>query len=138
MFNSIRYRFDVLVRTVSIFAILNRPTTNEHQVASRRRKAIDSLNNNALDDPLVRMRLNHVSKLKFDRNLITRYKHDARLASYKQNIHQLWNQIFAETSVMNIKLIVGSQNNQKTTKILVRHRPHHISSRKTANNVYNI
>jgi hypothetical protein len=48
--------------------ILNRPTATEYQIASRIVKTIDPLKNDA---------------------------HEARFATYKKYIHQLWDQIIA-------------------------------------------
>jgi hypothetical protein len=110
---------------------LNRPTAIEHQIASRVAKTIDPLNNDTIDDPLVRIRLNKVSQL--DQNIIIHYTHETRFTNYKKNVHQLWDQIFAATPVMNSKLIVGNQNNRHATKILVRRRPHRISEGKITN-----
>ncbi len=66
--------------------LLNRPTTIEHQVASRIAKTIDPHKNDTTDDPLVRIRL----KKLFDsnQNLIIHYIHEAQLATYKKHIHQ--------------------------------------------------
>jgi hypothetical protein len=62
------------------------------------------------------------------RNLIIYYTHEARLATWKKDIHQLWNQIFPDTPVTNTKLIVGNHNTRNVTKILIRRRPHPKSS----------
>jgi hypothetical protein len=108
--------------------ILNRPTANEYQIALRIAKIIDPLKNETIDDPLVRMRLQKL--FNSDRNLIIHYTHEARFATYKKHIHQLWNQIFADTPVKNSKLIVGNRNSRNATKILIRRRPHIMSSTK--------
>ncbi len=108
--------------------ILNRPTTIEHQVASRISKTIDPLKNDTIDDPVGRMRLKKL--FDSDRNLIIHYIHEARLATYKKHIHHLWNQIFADTLVTNTKLIVGNRNSRNATKILIRRRPHIMLSTK--------
>jgi hypothetical protein len=113
--------------------ILNRPTATEYQIASRIAKTIDSLKNNTIDDPLVRTRLNKVSNS--DRNLIIHYTHEARLATYKKHIHQLWDQIFVDTPMKSTKLIVGNRNSPNTTRILIRGRPHHMSPAKITDNI---
>jgi hypothetical protein len=51
------------------------------------------------------------------------YTHEARLESYKKNIHQLWNQIFAQTPVINMRLIIGNRNNPNNKGTLVHRRP---------------
>ncbi len=106
--------------------ILNRPTTTEHQVASRIAKPMDSHTNDTTDDPLVRNQLKNL--FDSDRNLIIHYTHEARLATYKKHIHQLWDQIFTNTPVTNTKLIVGNRNSRNATKVLIRRRPHIMSS----------
>lgn len=55
--------------------------------------------------------------------LILHYKHEQRLASYKKDIHQLWNKTFTNTPVISTKLIVGSCNNKNATRELVSKRP---------------
>jgi hypothetical protein len=64
-----------------------------------------------------RMRFNKV--LNSNRKLIIRYTHETRLATYNKHIHQLWNQIFTDTPVVNTKLIVGNRNSRNATKILI-------------------
>jgi hypothetical protein len=73
---------------------------------------MDTPEHNQVDDPLVRAYLK--KKSKWNTNLIVHYTHEARLASYKKDIHQLWHQLFAETPVMNTNLIIG---NRETTGI---------------------
>ena len=100
------------------------PTISEHQIASRMaRAAMDSQDYDAVDDPLVRVIIKRKSK-SID-NLIIYYIHEARFASSKKDIHQLWHQIFNGTPVANTKLIVGNRNNQKCQDSLVRRRPHY-------------
>ena len=89
------------------------------------RAATDSQDDDAIDDPLVRAIIKRQSK-SID-NLIIHYKHEARLASSKKDIHQLWHQIFNRTPVANTKLIVGNRNNRKCQDSLVHRRPHHQS-----------
>jgi hypothetical protein len=106
--------------------ILNRPTLIEYQLASRIAKTTDTLKNDTIDDPLARMQLKKLSNS--DRNLIVHYTHEARLGTYKKHIHRLWDHIFADTPVTDTKLIVGNRNSRNATKILIRRRPHIISS----------
>jgi hypothetical protein len=58
------------------------------------------------------------------RHLIIHYTHEARLETYKKQIHQLWDQIFADTPVTGTKLIVGNHNSCNATKKFIRRRPH--------------
>jgi hypothetical protein len=92
--------------------ILNRPTAIEHQVASRIAKAIDQ--NETINDSLVQMQIHKESNP--SRHLIIHYTHEARLETYKKQIHQLWDQIFADTPVTGTELIVGNHNSCNATK----------------------
>ncbi len=62
-------------------------------------------------------------KSEWTENLIINYAHEARLTTYKRDIHQLWDQTFKEIPVVKTKLIVGSRNNPNAAQILVRRRP---------------
>jgi len=62
--------------------------------------------------------------------------YEARLESYNKNIHQLWHQIFAETSVMNINLIIGNRNNWSFKGRLVNRRLHQNNQRQSRNKEY--
>jgi len=64
--------------------LLNKTTVTEHQIASRIAKTIDPNTNDTTDDPLVQLRIRQ--KWKWVDNLIIHYKHEARLAGYKENI----------------------------------------------------
>jgi len=90
-------------------------------MASRIAKATDSQDYDAVDNPLVRAQLR--KKSKSIHNLIIHYTHEARLARYKKDIHQLWHRIFTETPITNTKLIVGNRNNRKCQDSLVRRCP---------------
>jgi hypothetical protein len=96
---------------------LNKPTTPEYQMASRIAKAIKSNLNEEADDPLVRARLK--KQLKFDKNLIIHYTYEKRLQSNKTVIHQLWNQVFQQTPVIESRLIIGNRNSRNLTRELV-------------------
>jgi hypothetical protein len=52
-------------------------------------------------------------------------KHD--LLVIKKDVHQLWNQTFENTPVMNTKLIISNRISQNGTKTLVHRRPHYKS-----------
>jgi len=101
---------------------LHRPTANEHELASRLANAIDKNDQYTIDGPLAKPNLNHKSKPK--NNLILHYTHEARLATYKPDIHQLWNRIITTTPAANTKLIVGNRNNCNMKRTLVHRRPH--------------
>ncbi len=102
--------------------ILNRPTANQHEFASRLANAMDENDQHTIDDPLAKATLNNQSKRK--NNLILHYTHEARLATYKPAIHQLWNRMVTTTPAANTKLIVGNRNNRNMKRTLVHRRPH--------------
>jgi hypothetical protein len=83
---------------------------------------MDNQEHNTVDDPLVLAYLK--KKFKWTTNLIVHYTHEARLESYKKDIHQLWNQIFDQTPVINTTLIIGNRNNRNSKGRLVHRRPH--------------
>ncbi len=70
-----------------------------------------------------------VNVVGFPWNHSVHYTHEARLQSYKKDIHQLWNQIFAQTPVMNTTLIIGSRNHRNSKGRLVHRRPNQSNHR---------
>jgi hypothetical protein len=114
--------------------LLNKPTTTAQRIASRIATTIDSQFENTVGNPFTQILLSQ--KLKSNDNLIIHYKHEARLTSYKTDIHQLWNHTFTETPVINTKLTVGNRNSCNTSKILIRRRPHNKYMTNTTNQQY--
>lgn len=112
--------------------LLNRPTVIERQIEYRIATVMDLQNPDIIDTSVVPIRLNKNSK-STDR-LIIHYLHEARLASYKKDFHQLWNQIFRKTIVMNTKLIVGNRNSPNAKKTFIRRRSYHKSEGIMINN----
>ena len=60
--------------------LLYKPTVPEYQMASQLAKTIDINSKEEVNDPLVRIRLDKVSK--WTTNLIVHYTHERRLATY--------------------------------------------------------
>jgi hypothetical protein len=60
---------------------------------------------------------------KWNTCLIVHYKHEQRLAGYKKDLHQIWNNTFIHTPIYYTKLIVGTCNNRNNTRELVSKRP---------------
>jgi predicted solute-binding protein len=56
---------------------------------------------------------------KFDTGLIIHYTYEKRLTNIKNDIHQLWNQIFQQTPVINTRLIIDNRNSRNLKKELV-------------------
>jgi hypothetical protein len=90
-------------------------------MASRIAKANQSNLNEEAHNPLVRARLR--KQLKFDNNLIIHYTYEKRLQSNKTTIHQLWNQVFQQTPVIQSRLIIGNRNSRNLTRELVHRNP---------------
>jgi hypothetical protein len=102
--------------------LLDKPTIPEYQLAERIAKSINTTGSEQeVDNPLVKARLNKRSK--FDTNTIIHYTYEKRLQSNKKDMHQLWNQLFQQTPVMNTRLIIGNRNNPNLTRELVHRRP---------------
>lgn len=55
--------------------------------------------------------------------LLLHYTHEKRFSSYKQDLHQIWSEIFVNTPAFNVKVIVGNRNNSNAKTELVRKRP---------------
>jgi len=106
--------------------LLNKPTISERQMAFRIAKTIDPKNKEIVGNPLVKPRLDQA--LKWLNNLIIHYTHEKRLETYKKDVHPLWNQILANTPVMNTKLIIGNRNSRNITREMLHKCPHHILS----------
>ncbi len=60
---------------------------------------------------------------KWNTCLIVHYKHEQRLATYKKDLHQIWNSTFIHTPIYYTKLIVGTCNNRNNTRELVSKNP---------------
>jgi hypothetical protein len=101
--------------------LLSKSTIPEYQMASRIAKTIDVNSKEEVDNPLVKERFSKQNKL--DNNRIIHYTYEKRLQSNKKDIHQLWNHIFQQTSVVDTRLIIGNRNSRNMTRELVHRRP---------------
>jgi hypothetical protein len=104
--------------------LLNKPTSTEKRIATTTVPQLDRR-----DDSFDQLQTGQ-TLYRID-NLIIHYKHEARLQNYKTDIHQLWNQIFNSTPIMDTKLIIGHQNNPKIRSVLISRRPECQSSSTT-------
>ena len=105
--------------------ILKRTTATELEVAARIAKATDHHDMGTIDASSA-VSTKRKQNSKWDNNLIIHYSHEKRFETLKKDIHQLWNQIFHDTPIMNTKLIIGHKNNNSTTRELVQRCPHHM------------
>jgi hypothetical protein len=78
---------------------------------------MDETDQHTIDSPLAKANINNKSKR--TNNLILHYTHEARLATYKPDIHQLWNKTITPTPAANTKLIVGNRNNRNMKRTFV-------------------
>ena len=103
--------------------LLSKPTIPDYQIASRIAKSIQFEQDDIVKDPLVRSRPDKPSK--FDTNLIIHYTYEKRFQCNKRYFHQLWNQTFQQTPVMERRLIIGNRNSPNMTRQLVHRRPNY-------------
>lgn len=87
--------------------LLAEPTSAEQQALSRiatiAKQEHDSMNGES----------------KWDRCLIVHYNHEQRLATFKKDLHRLWDEAFRETPIGNTRLIVGNRTNRNTKRELI-------------------
>jgi len=104
--------------------LLTIPTIKETQVTKRAALAepSDSKDNTIVDT--VHNKSVVVKEKQWIDCLILHYTHEKRLESYKRDIHQIWERVFVNTPVMNVRVIVGHRNSQNIKRELVRKRPH--------------
>ncbi len=101
--------------------LLTKPTIPQHQIASRIAQTTNVNSEEQVPYPSVKERL--TEQTENNMNLIVHSKHEKRLAANKKEIHQIWNQTFQQTPVMNTRLIIDNRNNHNLTKELVKRRP---------------
>ena len=70
---------------------------------------------------------NHIDQQKYEQTccnqtLILHYTHEKRLQTTKKLMHRLWQRIFNQTSIKNIKLIVGNRSKRNTKEEHVSQR----------------
>ena len=103
--------------------LLSKPTLPEYQIASRIAKFIQFERDEIVEDPLIRSRLDKPSK--FDNNLIIHYTYEKRFQCNKRYFHQLWNQTFQQTPVMERGLIISNRNSLNMNRELIHRRPNY-------------
>jgi hypothetical protein len=60
---------------------------------------------------------------KWNTNIIIHYTHEQRLSTYKKHIHELWNQKFNQTAVINTRLIIDNRNSKNLKKQSIQRHP---------------
>ncbi|CAM4845533.1 unnamed protein product [Rotaria magnacalcarata] len=59
----------------------------------------------------------------FQDKLIIHYTHEKRFNTRKRDLHRIFQETFANTSILETKLIVGNRNQKSIMKELIRKRP---------------
>ncbi|CAF1500339.1 unnamed protein product [Rotaria magnacalcarata] len=62
---------------------------------------------------------------KLQNKLIIHYTHEKRFKTRKRDLHRIFQETFANTPIIETKLIVGNRNQKSTMKELIRKRPRH-------------
>jgi hypothetical protein len=55
--------------------------------------------------------------------LILHFTYEKRLAPYKRDFHEIFNETFANTPASHVKVIVGTRNSANLKRELIRKRP---------------
>ncbi len=100
---------------------MEKQTIGEQQLLYRIATIVDNDKNAPTNDKLIENKLKKQEK--WNTCLIVHYKHEQRLAAYKKDLHQIWNNTFIHTPIYYTKLIVGTCNNRNNTRELVSKRP---------------
>ena len=103
--------------------LLSKPIIPEYQIASRIAQSIQFERDEIVEDSLVRSRLD--KPFKFDKNLIIHYTYEKRFQCNQRYFHQLWNQTFQQTAVMERRLLIGNRNSPNMTRESVYRRPNY-------------
>ena len=105
--------------------ILGQPTTRQSQVAMN--VAIADIHNDQLNEQHIKLQqINTAPRAKdktCDKTLIIHYTHEKRLESLKRDMHKIYNDVFKNTPVEDLKLIVGTRNRRNAGNELIRKRP---------------
>ena len=96
----------------------SQPTTRQSQVA-RSAAAADIPNNPSKET--TKTIPQHANEK--EKKLIIHYRHEKRFTSFKQDMHQLYDDVFNNTPVSDVKMIVGSRNRRDARNELIRKRP---------------
>jgi hypothetical protein len=106
--------------------ILGQPTPRQSQVATS--AATANIDNDQTDDTK-EIKLNESIKktakkeTNYGDKLIVHYTHEKRFEPFKRDMHRVYENVFKNTSAMDLKLIVGNRNRRDAKNELVRKRP---------------
>ncbi len=106
--------------------LIDQLTPRQSQVAAN--VAIANINNDQTDDTKPAelqeaMKKTGKKPIHYGDQLFVHYTHEKRFESFKRDMHTINDNVFKNTPVMDLKLIVGSRNSRDTRNELVRKRP---------------
>lgn len=105
--------------------LLNIPTHRQSQVALRAAQA--NIDQHQADEthnaPKITTEKNDKPTTNYENKLIIHYTHEKRFRSTKRDLHQIYDNIFKNTPVEDVKIIVGNKNQAQSKRQLIRKRP---------------
>ena len=104
---------------------LGQPTTRQSQVAMN--VAVGDITNVQLNGQHIGLeQINpalRTNEKTDEKKLIIHYTHEKRLESLKRDMHKIYNDVFKNTPVEDLKLIGGTRNRRDAGNELIRKRP---------------
>jgi hypothetical protein len=87
----------------------------------------DYCHHETLEDHCIQLQHNQPSPtmapLKKEKQLIIHCTHEKRLVSLKRDMHDIYHDVFVDTPLADLKLIVGTRNRRDARNDLIRKRP---------------
>ncbi len=107
--------------------IFGEPTPRQSQVAMS--AATANLDNDQTDEDVEQRvakettQTTETKQTSYGRKLFIHYTHEKRFRPFKRDLHQVYDNVFKGTPVMDVKLIVGNRNRRDAKNELIRKRP---------------
>ena len=105
--------------------ILRQPSTRQSQTAMN--AATIHINNDGLDQSAVPAEQLPIemkaTRAAHEHDLIVHFTHEKRFQSLKRDMHEIYDGVFRNTPVADVKLIVGTRNRRDARSDLIRKRP---------------
>lgn len=106
--------------------IMSQLTPRQSQVQMR--AATANIDNDETDDDVAKtesisstaITTTERNQIDYKNRLFIHYKHEKRFQSMKRDMHQVYDNVFKNTSVMDVRLFVGNRNGPDAKKELVR------------------
>jgi CRISPR/Cas system endoribonuclease Cas6 (RAMP superfamily) len=104
---------------------LGQQTTRQSQVVMN--AAVADITTDQLNQQHIKLQpINTAAQAKektSEKKLIIHYTHEKRLESLKRDMHRIYHDVFKNTPVEDLKLIVGTRNRRDARNELIRKRP---------------